>query len=322
MPVQIQHNSDGLRLNFAFDAATPAALFRRADAVWLLFDSTQGVDLDAIRRDAKSVVGEVSRIALPDGQAIRMRLIRPQLVALADTDGVTPSTGGRRWTLTFADTLKTASEPLEARRNVADPRRATITIPLEGAGKLHRLTDPDAGDTLLVVTAKPPARGFIKRQDMVELSVLESVQGVVVRPKSDDITATVSPDSVTLTRPGGLTLSSARMQPERATASVRPLFDDAVWRDDRAAAFASVRAMTRVGVPQTSAARRAAVSFSTASRVGTSTVPPMWPHFLTEASWSSKCTPAAPASIMDFISSKAFSTPPKPASALATMGAK
>lgn len=236
-PVQVQHNSDGIRLNFAFDAATPAALFRRADAVWLLFDSTQAVDLDAIRRDAKSVVGDVSRIALPNGQAIRMRLIRPQLAALSDTDSVTPATGGQRWTLTFADTLKTASEPLEARRNVADPRRATITIPLEGAGKLHRLTDPDAGDTLLVVTAKPPARGFIKRQDMVELSVLESVQGVVVRPKSDDVTATVSPDSVTLTRPGGLTLSSARMQPERANASVRPLFDDAVWRDDRAAAF-------------------------------------------------------------------------------------
>ncbi|MBN8975156.1 MAG: tetratricopeptide repeat protein [Rhizobiales bacterium] len=237
VPVTVQRNSDGVRLKFAFDAATPAALFRRADAVWLLFDSTQAVDLDAIRRDAKSVVGEVSRIALPNGQAIRMRLIRPQLVALADGDGTTPAAPGQRWTLTFADTLKTSSEPLEARRNVVDPRRATITIPLEGAGKLHRLTDPDAGDTLLVVTAKPPARGFVKRQDMVELSVLESVQGVVVRPKSDDVTATVSSDSVTLARPGGLTLSSARMQPERATASVRPLFDDAVWRDDRAAAF-------------------------------------------------------------------------------------
>lgn len=235
VPVQVQRSTDGVRLNFAFDAATPAALFRRADAVWLLFDSAQAIDLDAIRRDAKSVVGEVSRIALPNGQAIRMRLIRPQLIALADGDGT--AANGQRWTLTFADTLKTSSEPLEARRNVVDPRRATITIPLDGAGKLHRLTDPDAGDTLLVVTAKPPARGFIKRQDMVELSVLESVQGVVVRPKSDDVAATVSSDSVTLSRPGGLTLSSARMQPERATASVRPLFDDAVWRDDRAAAF-------------------------------------------------------------------------------------
>jgi hypothetical protein len=35
------------------------------------------------------------------------------------------------------------------------------------------------------------------------------------------------------------------------------------------------------------------------------------PHFFTEASWSSKCTPAAPASIIAFISSNALSTPPK-----------
>ena len=41
---------------------------------------------------------------------------------------------------------------------------------------------------------------------------------------------------------------------------------------------------TSVAVPDTSAASRAAFSFSTASRVGTSTLPPMWPHFLTDAS--------------------------------------
>ena len=55
--------------------------------------------------------------------------------------------------------------------------------------------------------------------------------------------------------------------------------------------------------------------------VGTSTLPPRWPHFFSDASWSSKCTPAAPASIIRFISSKAFSGPPKPASASATIGA-
>ena len=89
----------------------------------------------------------------------------------------------------------------------------------------------------------------------------------------------------------------------------------------RSAASASVRASSTVGTPITSAARRAAISFCTASCVGTSTLPPMWPHFFTEASWSSKCTPAAPASIIAFISSKAFSTPPKPDSASATIGA-
>ena len=47
----------------------------------------------------------------------------------------------------------------------------------------------------------------------------------------------------------------------------------------------------------------------------------MCPHFFSEASWSSKWTAAAPASIIPFISSKALSGPPKPASASATMGA-
>ena len=54
--------------------------------------------------------------------------------------------------------------------------------------------------------------------------------------------------------------------------------------------------------------------------VGMSTLPPMWPHFFSEDSWSSQCTPAAPASIMPFISSKALRAPPKPASASATIG--
>ena len=38
---------------------------------------------------------------------------------------------------------------------------------------------------------------------------------------------------------------------------------------------ASVRATSKVGTPMTSAARRAATSFCTNSRMGTSTLPPM-----------------------------------------------
>jgi hypothetical protein len=87
------------------------------------------------------------------------------------------------------------------------------------------------------------------------------------------------------------------------------------------AACASVRAITNEDTPHTSAARRAAFKVRTCCPVGISTLPPRWPHFFSEASWSSQCTPAAPAAIIAFISSNAFSTPPKPASASATIGA-
>ena len=77
----------------------------------------------------------------------------------------------------------------------------------------------------MVVTAPPPVRGFIKRQDFVELSLLESIHGVAIRPNSDDVTAEIASDKIILGRPGGLTLSSADVGAERASTAVRPIFD-------------------------------------------------------------------------------------------------
>ena len=62
----------------------------------------------------------------------------------------------------------------------------------------------------------------------------------------------------------------------------------------RVAESASVRASRTVGTSSTSAASRAAARVRTNCDVGTSTLPPRWPHFFSEESWSSKCTPAAP----------------------------
>jgi hypothetical protein len=55
----------------------------------------------------------------------------------------------------------------------------------------------------------------------------------------------------------------------------------------RVAASASVRAMMTVGTPITSAASLAACRVRMCWAVGTSTFPPRWPHFFSEASWSS-----------------------------------
>ena len=85
---------------------------------------------------------------------------------------------------------------------------------------------------------------------------------------------------------------------------------------------ASVRASSTVGTSSTSAASRAAAKVRTNWFVGTSTLPPRWPHFFSDESWSSKCTPAAPDSIIARISSYAFSAPPNPASASATIGTR
>ena len=42
--VVAKRDSDALRVTFTFDGPTPAALFRRADTVWLVFDATKPLD--------------------------------------------------------------------------------------------------------------------------------------------------------------------------------------------------------------------------------------------------------------------------------------
>ena len=246
--VEANRNSDGLRLSFSFASTAPAALFRRADVVWLVFDSAKPVDLEPIRREAGSVIGDVSAVPLEQGQAVRLRLNRPQLASLTGDEKT-----GQNWVVTFADVMQTPSQPLTAIRNITDPARANVTVPIAKPALMHRLVDPDAGDTLLVITAGPPGRGFVRRQDFVEFSLLESIHGVVIQPNSDDVAAEIASDKITLSRPGGLTLSSAEVGAERAATAVRPVFDVNEWRKNQSEDF-----IKRLDVLVTAAARASA----------------------------------------------------------------
>jgi len=234
MPVEVKRSSDGLRMTFAFAAPTPAALFRRGDIMWLVVDSTKPIDVAAIRRESGSIIADASLVKLEKGQAIRMRLNRPQLASLTPDD---PAGAGQSWSVMFADTRQTQSLPLSAIRNIADPAHANVQVPLAKPGLKHRLVDPDAGDTLDVITALPPARGFIRRQDFVEFSLLESIHGVVVQLNSDEVVVDATIDKVTLSRPGGLTLSAADAAPQRASSVARPIFDVGQWRRDQEGPF-------------------------------------------------------------------------------------
>ncbi|HLI98161.1 MAG TPA: tetratricopeptide repeat protein [Bradyrhizobium sp.] len=231
--VSVSRDSGGLHLTFSLPPTTPAALFRRADTLWLMFDSDKPINVESIRGQGGSAVADVSVIAQEKGQAVRFRLNRPQLPSFSGEDLPTSTI----WTVTFADTVQTPSQAITAIRNIADPALANVTVPLLKAGRLHRFVDPDAGDTLLVVTAEPPARGFIKRQDFVEMSLLESIHGVAIRPNSDDVTVEVASDKIVLGKPGGLTLSPADTGAERAPTAIRPIFDLGEWRKNQEGNF-------------------------------------------------------------------------------------
>lgn len=232
--VEAQRNSDSLRLLFPFANAAPAALFRRADSFWFVLDWDQPLDLSTIKREGGALIADTLAVKLDKGQAIRIRLNRPQLASLSVAQSEGREAG---WTLTFSDAAQSLPRPLDAMRNIAEPSRASVVIQLQGAGRSFRLVDPDAGDALQVVTAQAPARGMMRRQDFVEFALLETVHGIAIQANADDLKVETTPERVTLSRPGGLTLSAALGGMSRATLPVKALFDIQEWQDNQRGPF-------------------------------------------------------------------------------------
>lgn len=229
--VRVHQSADSLRLEFPFVAPTPAAVFMRAETLWLVFDSAAKIDASALAGHVNDGVRSATVTRGAEGEAIvRLRLSRPRLTSV-DADG--PS-----WTVAIADTATVPPRPLAVARSIVGKDRLNIVIPFDSPGKLFHVADPDIGDRLLVVTALPPARGFVRAQDYVELHALASTQGVAVHPIADDVTAELSDKTVTFSRPGGLSLSTAPVrEPAQATAARSASFDTQRWGFDRTADF-------------------------------------------------------------------------------------
>ncbi|MFN3658952.1 MAG: tetratricopeptide repeat protein, partial [Pseudolabrys sp.] len=231
VPLAVSQSGDDVRLEFPFAEPVAAAMFRRADVLWLVFDSPAEIDLKALTREPVPGIRSASFERAADGAGIvRIKLNRPRLTGV-NADG--PS-----WVVNIADSVTEPTRPLMIVRSVFGKNQAGIAIPFDDAAKVHRLRDSDIGDRLIVVTAPAPARGFLKSQAFVELQTLASAHGVAIHPIADDLAATIEKGKVMVGRPGGLSLSSTSSDSSAATPGFRALtFDTQLWGFDRQAPF-------------------------------------------------------------------------------------
>ena len=227
---EVHRDGDSLRVEFPFAAPTPAAVFRHADTLWLVFDSQAAIDLAGLHANEDAAIRSARFTRAKDGAAIvRLKLARPRLVSVQND--------GAAWIVDLSDSITVPTRPLTIARSVLGKNRAGIAIPFDHARKVHRIVDP-AGDRLMVVTALAPARGFLKPQNFVELRALPSAQGVVLQPLADDVTVSLGPHKIVVSRPHGLTLSPTAIGQQELASSFRAVtFDTQLWGFNREAAF-------------------------------------------------------------------------------------
>jgi hypothetical protein len=183
----------GTSLAVAFNTATGAAVFRRGEAIWLVFDADTPLSPAAAGRGIRSVTSHRG----PGWTALRIS-VTPRVQASVVAKGAS-------WTVRLDD-QPTAPARLEMMRDQAGS--AELAAGLPGATAVRRIVDPVVGDALTVVTALGPAKGVPTGRSFVEMAVLPSAHGLAVEPLADDLRVAIEGEQVRFVRPDGLQLSA------------------------------------------------------------------------------------------------------------------
>jgi len=197
--VKMDARTGGGQVQLAFTWANPAgaAVFRRGDAIWLVFDAPAVLDVSAAPKDVRPVRA-VRAFKGADHAAIRID---------ADPDApIFVAAVGNTWTISLGPGPQSQPAIVRVSRDAAGGP-ATLKAPVAGATRVVNLPDPVVGDTLTVVTALGPPKGVPSRRDFVDAALLPSIQGLAVEPMVDDLTVQRDGEIVRISRGPGLNLS-------------------------------------------------------------------------------------------------------------------
>ncbi|MGH7025861.1 tetratricopeptide repeat protein [Brevundimonas sp.] len=232
VPVVAEVKDQATSLTFRWAAPVGAAVFRRGDAVWVVFDTAARMDMTGAK--AAGEIGKARWAAGPDFTAIR--------IPAGEGQGVSARAEGAAWIVTLGGNAP-AVTGVEIGRD--DTAHTALTARMAGATRTVWLTDPMIGDRFAAVTALAPGKGLAKGRRTVDLALLPTAQGLAVETPTDDLTVKAEGDLVTLSRPRGLSLSPPTVGLEAAAEqgaprkASRPALIQADWADVGAAGFAA-----------------------------------------------------------------------------------
>ncbi|MDB5472838.1 MAG: hypothetical protein JWP99_141 [Devosia sp.] len=189
-----------VRVVFPFEHDTPAAVFRRGDTVWMLFDTTAGILPPPKSDQLNGLASKFEVMAVGDTQVVQIDLSQDRLATLGSE--------GMAWILSLGDVMLTPTEPIEFTRRRDLEGNFEVSADVARPARAHDFRDPLVGDMLKVVTAYPPARGMTRTLDFVEFSALRSIHGLVVKPKADTLDVAIDNTRAIVSTPGGLTISA------------------------------------------------------------------------------------------------------------------
>ncbi|MHA1597478.1 MAG: hypothetical protein ACTSV1_02045, partial [Alphaproteobacteria bacterium] len=221
---------DSIGVRIDWDEPVAAAVFRRADYLWVVFDKPTEMDVEELRNAGGNVIRSIEQI--PNERATVLRL--------STVSGINPDLkrDGLAWILEFRKQPMAPKTIIETTAQPNSPIGARLFLPVTEPGNAIALTDPEVGDSLIVVPVIPLGYGIARRYDYPQTRILPSSQGLAFQPRSDDLRVRPLRQGVELTSASGLKISSvsadiaagSKLEGMGMRALTR-MFDLEKWRD-------------------------------------------------------------------------------------------
>ncbi|WP_306257708.1 hypothetical protein [Pararhizobium sp. IMCC21322] len=185
---------------FQYREDVAAAMFSRANILWIVFDSIEPIELGLAKSVADSFDANMTQIISGDMTVIRLNLPRPLFTNL--------SKSGTDWIMSLGDRIYEPSLALTLNPIVDKEGLAQIKVPLNAVGRVHEIYDETVGDVLTVVTSFGPSQSLLRGQQFAELGFLATTHGLAVTSRIDDLEVSSASDHALFGRETGLSLSS------------------------------------------------------------------------------------------------------------------
>ena len=204
-----------------------AAVFRRAGYLWVIFDASTDVDLEALTRAGGNAIRGITRVPVEQSTALRFHTV----------SGVNPliRRDGLAWILEFGKQRLATPTPIQIQTEPSSPVGARVFLPVAQPGHAVIIADPEVGDNFVVVPVIPLGHGVQGRRDYPQFTVFGTAQGVAILPRIDDLRVRALVQGVELTSSGSLHVSEVTPKAEAASKmgpmrELTRVFDLERWR--------------------------------------------------------------------------------------------
>lgn len=219
--------------NFQWSQDVGAAVFRRAENIWIIFDESAPIDLTPLRTEGAPIIERLDQ--LPIGNATVLRLSVPDSEINAST-----RREGFNWVVDFrrAPQRPLAQVPILA--DVTSEVGPHLIFPSDTPGAALNLPDPGIGDTLRIATFLDSGVGMEGLRRYPEFELLPTAQGIAMVRISDNVLLDRNFDGFMISAPDGLAINA--ISPEAPVSSgpilsARRLFDLAGWMRGESSEF-------------------------------------------------------------------------------------